>query len=46
MAQYTDDRFWICQAEPVRPDLRRFNHKGSFGAWQRAYNDRDALGLQ
>jgi len=34
MAQHPDDRFWVCQAEPVRPDLRRFNHKGLFGILQ------------
>jgi hypothetical protein len=36
MAQHPGDRFWVCQAEPVRPDLRRFNHKGLFGVLQRA----------
>jgi predicted O-methyltransferase YrrM len=36
IARHPDDRFWVCQAEPVRPDLRRFNDKGLFGVLQRA----------
>ncbi len=34
MANHPNDRFWVCQAEPVRPDLRRFDHKGLFGIVQ------------
>jgi len=26
-----DQVSWICTAEPLRPDLRRFNKKGLFG---------------
>jgi len=36
MARHPGDRFWICESEPARPDLRRFNHKGLFGLIQRA----------
>ncbi|HUA19361.1 MAG TPA: class I SAM-dependent methyltransferase [Bryobacteraceae bacterium] len=25
------DQFMICEAEPITPDVRRFNHKGLFG---------------
>jgi len=28
---FPDQRAMVCEAEPVRPDLRRFNHKGLFG---------------
>jgi hypothetical protein len=34
MQQRPRDRFLICQSEPVRPDLRRFNGKGLFGVMQ------------
>jgi hypothetical protein len=27
----SDQEFMICEAEPIRPDLRRFNQKGLFG---------------
>jgi hypothetical protein len=36
MARYRGDRFWVCESEPARPDLRRFNDKGLFGIIQRA----------
>lgn len=28
---FSDQESMICEAEPLRPDLRRFNHKGQFG---------------
>jgi methyltransferase family protein len=35
-SRYSGDRFWICESEPARPDLRRFNDKGLFGVIQRS----------
>jgi predicted O-methyltransferase YrrM len=29
--QNSDTRSWVCEAEPVHPDPRRFNQKGLFG---------------
>jgi Methyltransferase domain len=34
--KHPDDRFWVCESEPARPDHRRFNGKGQFGIVQRA----------
>jgi hypothetical protein len=28
---FPGQRSIICEAEPLHPDLRRFNHKGQFG---------------
>jgi hypothetical protein len=28
---FADHQSMICEAEPIRPDLRRFNKKGLFG---------------
>lgn len=36
MRQRPGDRFLVCQSEPVRPDLRRFDGKGLFGIMQYA----------
>jgi predicted O-methyltransferase YrrM len=36
MRQRARDRFLVCEAEPVRPDRRRFNEKGLFGVMQLA----------
>ncbi|HXP05935.1 MAG TPA: class I SAM-dependent methyltransferase [Stellaceae bacterium] len=35
-ARHPGDRFWVCESEPARPDLRRFNDKGLFGIIQRS----------
>lgn len=34
MAERPGDRFLVCEADPVRPDQRRFNQKGLFGIMQ------------
>ena len=31
MQAHSDQQFMICEAEPLRPDLKRFNEKGLFG---------------
>lgn len=31
MPAHADHEYLVCEAEPVRPDLRRFNNKGLFG---------------
>jgi predicted O-methyltransferase YrrM len=36
-------RSMICEAEPIRPDLRRFNHKGLFGIILKSSGARTAM---
>jgi predicted O-methyltransferase YrrM len=36
MTEFPGDRFWVCEAEPVQPDLRRFNKRGLFAVIQNA----------
>jgi hypothetical protein len=31
VAEMAHARSWVCEAEPIRPDDRRSNHKGMFG---------------